>query len=279
MYLLLLVFGAFLGLAGVVLSAAGVSLRDGSFDPAILTPGILATLGGLLLIGFGAGLRSLQRIEQTLATRPMPRPLPIPDTKPIELGEAAREAAPLPLVLRPGRNAPTADDAVQGHAEEEPRDPPSREKSSLALPAMEPANPIIADANPPATTKGANGAGAKRATAQASAGAIAPAERKKAPAFDLLWPKRQRSHPASEPAPAQNATVPAVEAQKSLEESNQPAARADSPMDGLSVLKSGIVNGMPYTLFSDGSIEAQLPEGTLRFGSITELRNHIEQSA
>jgi hypothetical protein len=45
------------------------------------------------------------------------------------------------------------------------------------------------------------------------------------------------------------------------------------------VLKSGVVNGMPYTLYADGSIEAQLPEGTLRFGSITELRNHIEQSA
>ena len=39
------------------------------------------------------------------------------------------------------------------------------------------------------------------------------------------------------------------------------------------------VKGMPYTLYSDGSIEAQLPEDTLRFGSITELRNHIEQSA
>jgi protein subunit release factor A len=47
----------------------------------------------------------------------------------------------------------------------------------------------------------------------------------------------------------------------------------------VSVLKSGMVSGMPYTLYSDGSIEAQLPEGTLRFGSITELRNHIEQSA
>jgi len=47
----------------------------------------------------------------------------------------------------------------------------------------------------------------------------------------------------------------------------------------ISVLKSGVVNGMPYTLYSDGSIEAQLAEGTLRFGSITELRNHIEQSA
>ena len=53
----------------------------------------------------------------------------------------------------------------------------------------------------------------------------------------------------------------------------------ESAAAGASVLKSGIVNGMPYTLYSDGSIEAQLPEGTLRFGSITELRNHIEQSA
>ena len=34
---------------------------------------------------------------------------------------------------------------------------------------------------------------------------------------------------------------------------------------------------MAYTLYSDGSIEAQLPQGTLRFGSITALRDHIEK--
>ena len=47
----------------------------------------------------------------------------------------------------------------------------------------------------------------------------------------------------------------------------------------ISVLRSGIVDGMAYTLYSDGSIEAQLPQGTLRFGSITELRQHLEQGA
>jgi hypothetical protein len=47
----------------------------------------------------------------------------------------------------------------------------------------------------------------------------------------------------------------------------------------VSILKSGVVDGMAYTLYSDGSIEAQLPQGMLRFGSIAELRNHIEQSA
>jgi hypothetical protein len=61
----------------------------------------------------------------------------------------------------------------------------------------------------------------------------------------------------------------------------RPAAPAPAPEAPtmVSILKSGVVDGMAYTLYSDGSIEAQLPQGTLRFGSITELRNHIEQSA
>jgi hypothetical protein len=46
----------------------------------------------------------------------------------------------------------------------------------------------------------------------------------------------------------------------------------------VSVLKSGVVEGMAYTLYSDGSIEAQLPQGTLRFGSISALRSHIENT-
>jgi len=47
----------------------------------------------------------------------------------------------------------------------------------------------------------------------------------------------------------------------------------------VSVLRSGVLDDMAYTLYSDGSIEAQLPEGILRFGSIAELRNYLGQSA
>jgi hypothetical protein len=64
MYLLLLMFGGLLGAAGVVLAGSGMSLRDGTFDAPILTPGIVAAAGGLLLIGLGAGLRTLQRIDE-----------------------------------------------------------------------------------------------------------------------------------------------------------------------------------------------------------------------
>ena len=47
----------------------------------------------------------------------------------------------------------------------------------------------------------------------------------------------------------------------------------------VAILKSGVVDGMAYTLYADGSIEAQLPQGTVRFGSIAELRAHIENHA
>jgi hypothetical protein len=57
-------------------------------------------------------------------------------------------------------------------------------------------------------------------------------------------------------------------------DSSPAAGDAAAPV---SALKSGVVEGMAYTLYSDGSIEAQLPQGKLRFGSITALRNHIER--
>ena len=55
-----------------------------------------------------------------------------------------------------------------------------------------------------------------------------------------------------------------------------PAARnEDQPP--VTVLKSGVVDGMAYSLYSDGSIEAQMPEGMMRFASIDELRSHLDQ--
>jgi len=47
----------------------------------------------------------------------------------------------------------------------------------------------------------------------------------------------------------------------------------------IAILKSGVVDGMGYTLYVDGSIEAELPQGTLRFASIGELREHLEKSS
>ena len=55
-------------------------------------------------------------------------------------------------------------------------------------------------------------------------------------------------------------------------------ARPASEPRAVAILKSGVVDGMGYTLYVDGSIEAELPQGTLRFASINELRSHLEKN-
>ena len=57
-----------------------------------------------------------------------------------------------------------------------------------------------------------------------------------------------------------------------------PVPPVEEPTD-VAILKSGVVDGMAYTLYADGSIEAKLPHGTVRFGSIAELRAHIESNS
>jgi hypothetical protein len=58
---------------------------------------------------------------------------------------------------------------------------------------------------------------------------------------------------------------------------HHPPAARNEDQPPVTVLKSGVVDGMAYSLYSDGSIEAQMPEGMMRFASIDELRTHLEQ--
>ncbi|MCJ8143789.1 hypothetical protein MKI84_12770 [Ancylobacter sp. A5.8] len=59
----------------------------------------------------------------------------------------------------------------------------------------------------------------------------------------------------------------------------------DEPIDEapeeppMTLLKAGVIGGMAYKLYSDGSIEADLPDGTLRFASLQELRDHVANSS
>jgi hypothetical protein len=134
-------------------------------------------------------------------------------------------------------------------------------------------------------------------------------QRPTGPAFDALWPKgpRRVAVQAAQAKPAPAPEIPAAADEPVFQEppvheraaqeqvvqepvvrepdvEEQPVAAspavapdvAPEPVP-ISILKSGIVDGMAYTLYSDGSIEAQLPQGRLRFGSISELRAHIEQ--
>jgi hypothetical protein len=96
-------------------------------------------------------------------------------------------------------------------------------------------------------------------------------------AFDAMWPSRVEPPVADMRAAASApvATEPKAEESKAEEPkaSERPAGNERRPV---AILKSGVVDGMAYTLYTDGSIEAELPEGTIRFASIEELREHLD---
>jgi hypothetical protein len=374
MYLLLLVFGALLTVAGVVLSAAGISIHERAFDTTIVTPGIVAVIGGLVLIGLGLALRVLQRIENVLATQPMPRSarfkesaeaimaldmapdFPAEPARPSVPRAAAR--APLgarraaagapPAAVEPPKDfADTLADTLfpsETPAEQSPAEASALDKAvaaqdtaksdlksdlgselaaglaaALALDAKTQAPdsllPPVAGLNPGddlgllKTARAArrlNGTTPIRTAPRLDLSARFPlasdrpssdrlsSERPKGPSFDAMWPKgprplRSTAPAAPQPVPEPTTVVPAAEPPANKESSDTTiavsavaaavavAAPVETPHP-VSVLKSGVVDGMAYTLFSDGSIEAALPQGTLRFGSISELRQHIEQS-
>jgi hypothetical protein len=374
MYLVLLVFGVLLTVAGIVLSAAGISIHERAFDTTIVTPGIVAVIGGLVLIGLGLALRVLQRIENVLATQPMPRSarfkesaeavialdmapdFPAEPARPSVPRTAARTllgarrtavGAPQAAVEPPKDFADTLADTLfpsEMPAEQSAAEASAMDKvetaqdtaksdlgsdlgselaaglaAALALDAKAPAPdsllPPVSGLNAGddlgllKTARAArrlNGTTPIRTTPRLDLSARFPlasdrpspdrltSERPKGPSFETMWPKgprplRTTAPAAQQPVPEPVAVVPAAEPAANKEGADTTIAVAAvaaavtvaAPVEAphpVSVLKSGVVDGMAYTLFSDGSIEAALPQGTLRFGSISELRQHIEQS-
>jgi len=59
---------------------------------------------------------------------------------------------------------------------------------------------------------------------------------------------------------------------------SEPSIVTSKNPSGAAVVRSGIIGGMAYTLYSDGSIEAELPIGTVRFGSLAELQEHVTRT-
>jgi hypothetical protein len=110
-----------------------------------------------------------------------------------------------------------------------------------------------------------------------------PPETAPAPAetshFDAMWPEfepRSARRPADEDAKIE--PMLDLPPRRSAEVSMQVTDEAEPPR-AVAVLKSGVVDGMGYTLYVDGSIEAELPQGTLRFSSINDLRSYLEKNA
>ena len=120
---------------------------------------------------------------------------------------------------------------------------------------------------------------------------VAPqAEPAKDKMFDVVWPDGRHTPPPVVPEPASRREaemempppppLPTMHreepvAEKPSEELPLPPVSERTP----AVLKSGVIDGMAYTLYADGSIEADLPTGVVKFASVDALRAHLEKQS
>jgi len=92
----------------------------------------------------------------------------------------------------------------------------------------------------------------------------APAPEPAAPATVDLTPLARLPEPPPPPPPP----PPPVRPQpKSVAAPNGAAAAT--------VYRAGVIDGMAYTLFMDGSIQAELPTGTVKFSSVDDLQKYL----
>jgi hypothetical protein len=310
MYAFLLILGAVIAAAGVVLIGPGLPFGGRDYDASIVTPGAVAIVGGLILIGLALAVRVLGRIEKALAARPLPHPVlqeeaaapaieePAPARIPFPPKPVAEPAPPPAPAVATVRVLPE-DAALERLRGKFPtlvrlENAPVVEDADVSLsptPSVR-ADEVVAEANYAAAQQ-TNGAAPARIEPRLEVQARPASRPERAKNFEAFWPKKQR--PGRE-APAPAVQQPAAQQPPALPvepvltpepvqfqfrepaPEPRPAAPAPEAPTMVSILKSGVVDGMAYTLYSDGSIEAQLPQGMLRFGSIAELRNHIEQT-
>ncbi len=300
MFLILLVLGFLLSVAGGALIAFVILINELPAASTHIFAGTVAIVGGLILVGLSAVVGELARITAALkAAQAVPQQVRPADraTAEVIVRDAAKEPAqasdspavamPLPAAATAAPSVPAASapdvsasaierlrasipraDRLTAEAEETVPLSPNGQHAPAHVDAM------------PARSAGAAAAAAAIETREPKLDFLfrpRPARSTAQPeAFESLWPKR----PAREGQPAdarqEVARVQAVSAGPHAAE----AAVAQEPGTPRSatILKSGVVDGMAYTLYADGSIEAQLPQGTIRFGSIAELRAHIESN-
>ena len=99
-----------------------------------------------------------------------------------------------------------------------------------------------------------------------------PPERATMRIFDAIW-SDQAAAPAEHQADADAAAPSRHEAAPMSAPGGGPVPAAGS--DEVRIFKAGVIEGMAYTLYTDGSIEAELAEGPMRFSSLADLRAYL----
>ena len=299
MSLILLVFGILIAGAGVVAIAFGSTVSDSALGQSLIITGAITVVGGPLLMGVASLVSQLSAIAESLRLRPAAQIPRLADAR----QPAHSQRRPEPLEAGPRLPDPRVpDQRPQDPRQAEPRAPEPRPADPTPAAAIEvsgsalerlrstvrPDRVVANGEDVPLSPNGSGHHGAERKPEprpepEARSGGpetgkeprldflfrpkTPPRPPQQGEQFDAMWPRRR---PGDQSKPDEVARQPS---------SGDEPPRAEREPRSVAILKSGVVDGMAYTLYADGSIEAQLPHGTVRFGSIAELRAHIENNS
>jgi hypothetical protein len=298
MYVSLFGLGLVLTVAGAVAVVFGIPIHEFGLGNTLIIAGTTAFVGGLILIGLAEAGRQLRRIAESLMARPSPR-VPRP-------GEAFESTMPapgrIPFPPKPGTDAhrrgatafeqrlaaaPSLDTADEGFERPAPAFSPGAEPQ--ATPERDEA-PLSPQAPAPGRREPHFIFSRNTMEYRDEEMRAGPQAKEELPISELdsnLRPgpfgERSRQGGAFEslwPAEPMRGSVSTRESEpEAAEEEEQEREETMAEPHAVSILKSGVVDGMAYTLYSDGSIEAEMPQGTVRFASIDELRAYLEESS
>jgi hypothetical protein len=285
MMFVMLVAAIGLVLAGLLAIAYGIGVQLSTGNTLIIA-GVIGVCTGAIMLGLWMTVRELKNISRRLAGgvpeargEAMARPgLPVAatrDSAPADGGFPAAEQPSGSGPFAPATLPPWQNEAVlRDHPIPEPmhpEPPPSASKpkrnllfSSTSRKERERAQSRSGEPLPPDLSS-------QDLRSMSPIGPLDDPAEPPPPSFEDAWPKLERARPAEMAAQRRSSRMPPTLA----EANGGPAHPEDRPE--VTVLKSGVVDGMAYSLYSDGSIEAQMPEGMMRFASIDELRAHLDQ--
>jgi hypothetical protein len=289
MVAVLLIGGIGLLLGGLLTVGLGIQL-DLSFGNTLILAGAVVACTGVIMLGLWIALRELKALAQQLGPGMPAQSRAGNMLQPGDLNAAAGHQAPEDGGFLFSRDQPAlesnAESAAQSpspppwHAEAAPRDRAPAAPEAAA--AVKPRRNLVFSSSSRKERERAQARAIDPSALDippilAAAPAAEPSEPSPA-SFDDAWPKPERARTADAPLPRRSGRASSsYEPSAGLAGANPypPAARPeDQPT--VTVLKSGVVDGMAYSLYSDGSIEAQMPEGMMRFASIDELRAHLD---
>lgn len=293
----LLIGGICFLLAGLVAIGFGMPVKEFSFGNTLILTGAIVACTGALMLGLWSAVRELKKIGQQLgSTWPSESRagsmLASDGLSEVRGGQLAENGRSLFSRDQPMSSAGNPEPAmhspnsIDGAAQRDHgrSDVQGREPAEAAHSAKPRRNLLFSSTSRREREREQARTSEPSATDldSGSSASAAPGEASEMPgaSFEHTWPKLDRPR-RGDPTPPRRSgrsasTFAEPAAGRAEAESHAPSGQSDS-QPPVTVLKSGVVDGMAYSLYSDGSIEAQMPEGMMRFASIDELRAHLDQ--